>query len=220
MLDRDGGIVTDVQSTNAILDSLSFEDMRYLKSRFERVEIGAGASFDCERNYVFFVEEGIVILSSEKSGLTVGFVGSEGTLGVFGRFGLDEEPFQATALTAITALRISSKDFEKAVDGLPYLRRAIIEYVLNLMRELAAEIHKVATQSLCARVAAWLLAVTERGHTSPIMITHHAIAACLQVRRAGVTDALHIPEGQKAVRSTRGTIEVLDVNVLRTVATT
>jgi CRP-like cAMP-binding protein len=218
MLDENGGAVTAAWSANALLGSLPPADLRSCKPQFEQVEIDAGTSFASLGSYVFFVEEGVATLSFDKSGLTVGFVGNEGMVGAFGGMGLGEEPFLATAVTSITALRISDKDFERAVDDLPAVRRAVLGYVRNVMCDLTAEVHKVATNSLCARVAAWLLAITERGATYPLPITHHALASCLDVRRAGVTDALHILEGYKAVRSTRGSITVLDVGILRQAA--
>ena len=41
-------------------------------------------------------------------------------------------------------------------------------------------------------------------------LTHEYLAIMLGVRRPSVTDALHILEGDKLIRSTRGNIEIRD----------
>jgi len=56
--------------------------------------------------------------------------------------------------------------------------------------------------------------IQDRTNQNPFRLTHDYIAIMLGVRRPSVTDALHILEGDKLIRSTRSYIEVLNRNGL------
>ncbi|MBY3158836.1 winged helix-turn-helix domain-containing protein, partial [Rhizobium laguerreae] len=49
-------------------------------------------------------------------------------------------------------------------------------------------------------------------------LTHEFLALMLGVRRAGVTDELHILEGMHAIKSTRGNVRITDRNKLIEIA--
>jgi CRP-like cAMP-binding protein len=68
-----------------------------------------------------------------------------------------------------------------------------------------------------SRLARWLLGASER-LGSQMTITHEVIASAIGARRAGVTMAIHVLEGTKAVKSTRGRITVLDPKQLTEIA--
>ena len=50
----------------------------------------------------------------------------------------------------------------------------------------------------------------DRSDSNDIALTHEFMATMLGVRRAGVTVALHILEGNKLIRAKRGEVTVLD----------
>lgn len=60
------------------------------------------------------------------------------------------------------------------------------------------------------RLSRWLLMCHDRLDGDEIHITHKYIGAMLGVRRASVTDSLHVLEGEGAIRSGRGCILVRD----------
>jgi len=64
------------------------------------------------------------------------------------------------------------------------------------------------------RVARWLVRYAMASHEAGIEITHQELAALLSVRRAGVTNALHILEGDDLLRSRRGLVKFLDLDRL------
>ena len=64
------------------------------------------------------------------------------------------------------------------------------------------------------RLARWLAVVHERVPGREFHLTHDYLAIMLGVRRPSVTDALHLLEGNKLIRSTRGNIEIRDRNGL------
>jgi len=49
-------------------------------------------------------------------------------------------------------------------------------------------------------------------------VTHEFLALMLGVRRSGVTDHLHILEGMRAIKSTRGNVKIMDRQILLDVA--
>jgi len=74
-----------------------------------------------------------------------------------------------------------------------------------------------AAEKLEQRVARWLLMCSDRaGDRLPLV--HERISLLLHVRRAGVTTAIHILEGQGAIRATRGEIVITDRKKLQQLA--
>jgi CRP-like cAMP-binding protein len=60
------------------------------------------------------------------------------------------------------------------------------------------------------RLARWLLMNHDRLEGDRIKLTHDQLGVMLGVRRATVTDTLHILEGEGMIRCNRGVIEVCD----------
>ncbi len=69
-----------------------------------------------------------------------------------------------------------------------------------------------------ARLARWLLMAHDRSATDDIALTHETLALMLSVRRASVTLALHMLEGEQAVRGTRGNVTIRDRDKLLEIA--
>ena len=68
------------------------------------------------------------------------------------------------------------------------------------------------------RLARWLLLTSARLDTDLLAITHDTLSQVLGVRRAGVTVALHVLEGKRAVRSERRRVRILDRDQLAAAA--
>ena len=60
------------------------------------------------------------------------------------------------------------------------------------------------------RLCAWLLMLHDRVDSDFLQVTHGSLAAQLGVRRASVTDTLHILEGESCLKCSRGMIYVTD----------
>ena len=65
------------------------------------------------------------------------------------------------------------------------------------------------------RLCAWLLMLHDRVDSDFLQLTHGSLAVQLGVRRASVTDALHILEGEACLRCSRGLISLMDRARLR-----
>jgi DNA-binding transcriptional regulator YhcF (GntR family) len=60
----------------------------------------------------------------------------------------------------------------------------------------------------------------DRVEGDDLVVTHSEIAVMLGIRRASVTDALHVLEGDRLIRANRGHITILDRDALRSRAGT
>lgn len=75
-----------------------------------------------------------------------------------------------------------------------------------------------ATQSVTERLARWLLMCHDRVDGDYLHLTHDFLSTMLAVRRASVTDALHVLESQGFIRSERGRITIRNRETLETYA--
>ena len=87
--------------------------------------------------------------------------------------------------------------------------------VHNHMLQLAQSVVANLGHSLERRLARWLAMLDDRSATDVLAVTHDQLAQLLNVRRATVTDALHVLEGEKLIRNTRGRVAVRDRAGLR-----
>ena len=60
------------------------------------------------------------------------------------------------------------------------------------------------------RLARWLLMWDDRLRPDTLTVTHEFLALLLGVRRPGITDALHMLEGNGLIRSTRSNVRIFD----------
>jgi DNA-binding IscR family transcriptional regulator len=68
------------------------------------------------------------------------------------------------------------------------------------------------------RCACWLLKTADRVGDEAFVLTHATLATMLGVRRATVTDSLSVLQREGVVRSSRGTVTVLDRAALEVAA--
>lgn len=141
-----------------------------------------------------------------------GLVGYERLLGAKGALHTTVMRFGGSAIRipASTALRLN--ETEALFAGRTLL------FVTKLCKQLAENCAANALLSVESRLARWLLSASERVGPD-LAITHDVLATALGTRRAGVTVALHVMEGEKAIRSTRALVHVLDRERLAEMAT-
>ena len=60
------------------------------------------------------------------------------------------------------------------------------------------------------RLARWLLMCHDRVNGDELPLTHEFLSIMLAVRRAGVTEAIHVLEGAGIIRARRAFITILD----------
>ena len=171
---------------------------------------------------VCFPEMGIVTLSDlaeDGSRIGIGHIGYEGFIGWLALLGGDRSPYEArvTAEGGI-ALHIAPEALREACRASETLRDLLLRFVQAFMVQMGHTIVSSLTQPVEVRLSRWTLMTHDRVDGDEIRVTHDEIAVMLAVRRASVTDALHLLEGEGLIRAQRGRVQVRDRQGLRRLA--
>jgi CRP-like cAMP-binding protein len=207
---------------NILLQLMEENDFARLAPRFERVELEqddviaeAGGAIDT----ICFPETGVASyaeVATDGTTTGIGMVGYEGMVEWSALLGGTASPYQMTiAVGPATAHRIAADDLIMASRASPPLHDLLMRFI----RSFIAQLSRTVVSNLCdpveRRMCRWLLMNHDRLKTDEIELTHRQIGEMLGVRRASVTDALHILEGEKIIRAERRRIVVLDRDLLR-----
>lgn len=140
-----------------------------------------------------------------------GIIGREGLIGWPAILGLSPDEYPAQALfDGGTALTVPVRRMQIACFASPTLAMALLRFVQTYTVQLSHMLAHSGRATLRQRLSAWLLMVHDRIDGDTIALTHQLLASHLGVRRASVTDALHLLEGERAVRCDRRTIRIRD----------
>jgi CRP-like cAMP-binding protein len=184
-------------------------DLTYVELSMRQCTVAANVPIE----HVYFVQSGIVSVVAERSegrAIEVGIVGSEGFSGLPLVLGVGQSPNQEFVQVPGTALRMPVAEFHRAVAGLPEFRVLLLRYVHAFTTQVAQSLLSVGADHLGPRLARWLLMCQDRVHGPVLPLTHEFISMMLSVRRSGVTNTIHILEGEKLIRASRGQILILN----------
>ncbi len=201
---------------NAILSSLPRRELIALEPLMERVPLSQGRIIETPRTEiesVWFMEEGLAstfIESDQYKSVEVGMVGYEGFVGSPVLNGVRQPLTKTIIQISGNAWRIDTEDFMQIMKSCRQLESCCRHFHQALVWQMAGSALANARGHIEQRLARWLLMCQDRIGGQHIHITHDYLAAMLGVRRPGVTNALHILEGEGLVRSTRVDIEMRD----------
>jgi CRP-like cAMP-binding protein len=201
---------------NRLLAELPAEDLAALAPFLEACSVsrGAGLVADDGGEHVFFPETAILAVFSEGSSeVDLGPIGFEGVAGLSALFG--NSPFRFTVSAEGVCLRIPAAFLAETIDHREQVRARLMRYEVQRQAEIAEIARANALCTVEQRLARYLLAYRERSSGDDLDLTHGMLSLMLGVRRAGVTDALHVLEGKGAIRNTRGVVTVRDREMLR-----
>ena len=191
----------------------------------ERVSFEAGAMLSpagAAIEWLCFPEGGVASLHDVLGNgdrIGIGLLGREGFTGWQVLLGSDDARHEAVVgIPFETALRISPDRVLDACDRSPRLRAMLLRFVHTLFTQMGRTIVSNLQDPAERRLARWLLMNHDRIEGDAITITHHQLGVMLGVRRATVTDSLHVLEGNGLIRATRGQISVRDRQELRRMA--
>lgn len=161
-----------------------------------------------------FPEGGIVSFSDlfkDGTHVGIGHLGYEGLAGWPLLLGSDRAPHEArVTIGGGTALRIGSDRLIEACRASETLNDLLLRFVQAFIVQLSRTIVSNLTQEVEARLARWTLMAHDRLDGDEIEVTHKQIGVMLGVRRASVTDTLHLLEGEGLIRCRRGVVIVRD----------
>ncbi|EJC84038.1 cAMP-binding protein [Rhizobium leguminosarum bv. trifolii WSM2297] len=201
---------------NLILSALSPREHDLLQPHLKSVRLVQGDILEHqfgEITAVSFVETGIVSLvavSLDGSQAEAGLIGREGMTGTGLLDGDWRTPYKLVVQIEGTAQRIDVDRLLRLMQRAPQLRSLASSFSRSLAIQISYTALANGRYSIEQRLARWLLMLNDRVGGKVLHITHQYMSFMLGVRRPGVTGALHVLEGEKLIRSTRGTVVVLD----------
>jgi CRP-like cAMP-binding protein len=198
---------------NQLLASMPHEDIAALEPHLEPVELGLRkVLFEPNQpiEHIYFPESGYASLVTSGGGskIELGLIGREGMVGVPVVLGVGRMPFECFIQHAGHGRRMAASALEEVIDERPSIHRALLRYAHALNVQTSSTAFANANHTLEMRLARWLLMCHDRIDGDDIEITHDFMSMMLGVRRAGVTTALHVLEGNQLIRSTRGTVTI------------
>jgi CRP-like cAMP-binding protein len=212
-------------SRNLLLLQLSGPDRTRIAAHAERMELERGqiiAQVGGEIDTICFLESGVASYSDvSPQGLRtgIGMVGYEGLVEWHSLLGGTASPCEVTiAVGPATAWRLPARDLLDAVLASPAVHQLLMRFVQSFVIQLGRTAASNLVDPVERRLCRWLLMNHDRLPGDDIELTHEQVGIMLGIRRASVTDALHILEGQNLIRATRGRITVRDRPGLRACA--
>jgi CRP-like cAMP-binding protein len=214
--------ISQADCRNLLLRSMREEDFALILPKLSRVELKrgqeiAGAGQGVES--AWFPEGGIISFAEvleDGTRIGIGHLGYEGFAGWQVMLGCGRSQHEARVTVEGDAAHcISASDLLDACRASETLRELLLRFVQAFQVQLGRTIVSSLTQPVETRLCRWTLMAHDRVEGDEIQVTHEEIAVMLAVRRASVTDALHILEGEGLIRSHRGRVLVRDREGLR-----
>lgn len=218
-------LIAQATCRNLLIGSLGKEDFTLLQPHLSRVDLAkddvvatAGARIDT----LCFPEAGVVSFAErmrDGCSIGIGIIGWEGLAGWPVLLGCAQSPHEAVvAIDGGTALRIANEPLLEACRVSPTLLHLLLRFVQSFTIQLGRTIVSNLTEPVERRLSRWLLMNHDRMPGDEIALTHEQIGTMLGVRRASVTDALHILEGEGMIRCKRGLIVIRERAPLKQMA--
>lgn len=207
---------TQTSTKNRLLKALSEASFSLLASHLEQVELPLKyvlVEAHERPAHVYFIESGlgsVVASSDDDESIEVGHIGLEGMSAMHLLLQTTTTPTRTFMQVAGHGLRMPTDVFLKLVEQDHSARDIFLRYVHCSELQLAHSALANARYSVNERLARWLLKCHDRLHGDDLALTHEFLALMLGVRRSGVTNEIHILEGIKAIKATRGNIRIID----------
>jgi CRP-like cAMP-binding protein len=169
---------------------------------------------------VYFMGSGMasMVMSSGDDMTEIGYIGSEGMSAEHIVLACGETPARTFIQVAGQGYGVAAGLFEDVIRTDPSARRLFLRYVQFSKLQLAYTALANARCTVYERLARTLLIVHDRLDGRELPLTHGLLSIMLGVRRSSVTDSIHLLEGERAVRASRGVVHVLDRNLLENIA--
>lgn len=198
---------------NRLLSALSPADVDLLQPNLKRVKLEIRKDLEAPNKpieYVYFMEAGIasVVATSDRENVEVGLIGREGMSGLTIVLGNHRSPHSTYIQVAGQAQRISVVHIRFAMETSTSMRGLFMKFVQAFMIQTAHTAIANARAKIEVRLARWILMAHDRIEHNRLPLTHEFLALMLGVRRAGVTEALHVLESQRLIKSSRGQVVV------------
>ena len=154
---------------------------------------------------MFSIGEGI----GHRGHIETAVVGREGLLGWPALLGCERSGHAAVVQGQDgLALRIGLQEILSTCRESPTLWMALLCFVQTIIHQMSGTIASLVDHPLDQNLARWLLMRHDRTEGDELWVRHEEIGDALGVRRASITDKLHVLEGERLIRCTRGRLIV------------
>lgn len=204
-----------IQLGNELLARLPNHVRSDLDAVCENVELRLGEVLERPGKEIaccYFVDNGFISVVAEvgASRAEVGMIGREGCTAMAFVLGARSSPNTAMVQGAGSGQRVSVALLRSVMDGAPALTESLLKYAHVFVVQGAQTALSNGYGTVPQRLARWLLMANDRIDGNELHLTHEFMSMMLTVRRAGVTEALHILEAAKVIKSERGVVTVRD----------
>jgi len=203
------------------LNDLAVADRAGIEPFLETTSVARGCTLFGVTDYgehVYFPQGPLISLVGGNQ-VEVALIGSEGIVGWPALVGCKSSPYQAIVRGCDgVVLKMQTERLMTIMAVTPRLGLVLQRFVNVINVQMAETIGAYALHRIDMRLARWLLLRHDRLGGDEIVVQHNEIADNLGVRRASITDCLHIVEGNGLIRCKRGRISVRDRSGLERLA--
>jgi hypothetical protein len=169
--------------------------------------------------YAYFLSSGIAAqVCSAHGRLEIGICGNEGLSGFAVVLGTLQAPHATFMHIAGAGVRIRTRDLQSAMRGCEALNAFLLTYIHIVLVQMSETARSAGRFDLKSRTARWLLMCHDRIVDDDMPFTHDFLSDMLGVRRAGITEAIHMLEGLGGIVAKRGFISIRDRRCLERAA--
>jgi CRP-like cAMP-binding protein len=199
---------------NQLLASLGRDDFARLEPHLRPLTLHIHDQIDepnARIKHVVFPTSGMLSLVTrgDESRIEVGIIGREGMSGAPLLLGVEKSEQECFVQAEGEAAVLDAEEFKRAISDRRSLHTSLLPYVHALLQQTVQTALANGRFTIEERLARWLLMSQDRLGVSAIPLTHEFLSIMLGVRRPGVTVALQILEGKKAIRNDRGVIHIV-----------
>jgi CRP-like cAMP-binding protein len=206
--------------TNKLLAILPGPDFARLLPHIEPVSLAAAENLyafgECI-GFAYFPETAVIThlyLLEDGSRTAATIIGNDGMVGLSTIFN-SPAPLYTTQITiAGSAMRIDMEVLKEEFARGKALQQVILNYASARITQLSQKAVCNGRHRLDERLFTWLLMLQDRAGDDQLRLTHEQIAHYLGARRAGITNACNALREKGAIDYHRGTIRILDRQVL------
>lgn len=213
--------MTAFSPDNALLRSLSKNDLELLKPQLTLVDLGLGQTlYEMEDpvDWVYLPEVGLLSLITvmvSGAALETSIVGREGGVGFVEALGSGVMFSRVIVQIPGKAYRVRASAYRKAFDTSPGMRNAVHRQVELLQAEGRQAIACHGLHKVKARFNRWLLECQDlSGGLDHMPLKQEFLSVMLGVSRTAITRIAMAAQREGLIRYARGSVEILDRNGL------
>lgn len=211
-------------SSNILLRQLNAGDQALIEPHVSQLSMSRGtwlSERDQPIETVYFPEASAFALVEEIHAhkfAEIAIVGREGMVGWQCMLGHERTTHAIVCHSNGTMLSLPVTRLQEVMKRSASLSVALLSFINTIIMQMARAIASHMQDRLDQRLARWLLMWHDRVGGDILLVQHDEIADRLNVRRASVTDSLHVLEGEQLIRCRRGRIIIRDRYALEKLA--